>query len=298
MQEVIFFDVSWALRATQECGRYFPEELLNQCRSRWPELFPSVMEWCRDGACIGVGAPKTARVVEEAIAFLRQHGREPYLQKYPSCPYEHPTLYPVGGKRRFEPKDVDEAEYLILVPQKVITTDATKDNEGNLSIKRSKVNRQLIGKAFPSMAPVCKDFLKTEMESEGFNGLAFRSVNLPGTKALVEPVWAMSADREMPALLNRIVNDDGTDYEPNENRGCHVDDFYFPSLLRFPAVHVRAMEPFDAAITKEREHHKWHSHFTPEIVKRFEPFLIVSRRFRKWCDQRKLKIEWWPVVLE
>ncbi len=176
--------------------------------------------------------------------------------------------------------------------------DASKDDEGNLSIKRSKVNQQLIGRAFPWEAPVCKDSLKVEMEAEGFVGLSFLPVALPGTKAAGEPVWAISADREMPALLNRMVNDDGTDHEPSENRGCHVDDFYFPSLLRFPIAHVRAMEPLDIAISKERPRNKLGSGFKPEIVRKFDPFLIASRRFRQWCEKRKLKIEWWPVVLE
>ncbi|MEA3208135.1 MAG: hypothetical protein QOE70_1192 [Chthoniobacter sp.] len=136
------------------------------------------------------------------------------------------------------------------------------------------------------------------MEAEHFIGLVFRRVELIGENADDEPVWSMESDREMPPLLDRLVCEDGTDYESAKALGCYVDDFYFPPLLRFPAESVQAMLPVDFANTKEQPHHKRGPDFPGDPMKKYEPYWIVSRRLRDWCIKRKLKIEYWPVVLE
>ena len=300
----------------REDSQHFNPSLFAECRERFPQFFenPNIMD---------VLVEKNDPILQQIIGFLRTHGREPYLKKYPSWVgiyYGHASIYQVEGKRVFEPADFAEAEYLAFAPEKVITQDAYKDYEGRLLIQRSKVNRQSIGRPFPSGNPVCRDHLKREMEAECFVGLVFERVaivkSLPKKlrrpfSGLIseyyapeeetagdEPVWVMRSDREMPALLNRLVCEDGTDYEFAKALGCYVDDFYYPPLLRFPADQVRRMEPFDFAITKERPHHKRGPGFTGDPMKKYEPYVIVSRRFRHWCEKRKLKIEWWPVLLE
>lgn len=292
MKELVAFKVFQMSGNFRERGNTVPPELLAQLRKRWAQFFPKYPELMQ------VDGTKDDQAVNETIAFLREHGREPHWKKYPSCAYDDPSLYQVEGKRVFEPADFAEAEYLAFVPEKVITQDGSKDVNGRLHIKRAKINRQPIGRPSPWGVPLCKDHLKQKMEVEHFVGLVFERVELTGENADDEPVWIMGSDREMPALLNRLVCEDGTDYEFDKALGCYVDDFYYPPLLRFPAQAVREMEPFDFAVTKERPHHLRGPGFTGDPMKKYEPYVIVSRRFRAWCLNQKLKIEWWPVVLE
>ena len=104
----------------------------------------------------------------------------------------------------------------------------------------------------------------------------------------------------MPPLLNRLVHvTDGEDCDPAiKEKGCAVDDFYFPPILRFNAQDIRTLEPFDFALTRELfgSGDKMRDPVFPDPIMR--PELIVSQRFRKWCEKKKLKVYWMPVTLE
>jgi hypothetical protein len=292
MKDLIRFQPRRTIRSFDERRGYITHELFFELQSRWPQFFP------KHPNLMHVEGSKDDPAVNEVIEFLRQHGREPYWKKYPSCPFDHPSLYQIEGIRVFEPSDFEQAEYLAFAPEAIITNDGSKDDEGRLRIKRGKINRQPIGRPSPWGVPVCKDHLKREMEAEHFIGLILERIHLVGERADDEAVWSMTSDREMPALLNRLVCQDGTDYEFSKALGCYVDDFHYPPLLRFPASAVHGMEPFDFAITRERPHHLRGPDFPGDPWKKYEPYVIVSRPFHHWCVKHKLKIEWWPVVLE
>ena len=278
----------------REDSQHFNPLLFAECRRRFPQFFqnPNIMDaW----------AEKDDPILQKIIGFLREHNREPYLKRFPSWAeiyYGHPIIYPTEGKRLYEPEDYANAEYFVLIPETLITNHGSKDDEGHLKIKRSQLKRQPFGRTCSWSKPVCRDSFGRAMAVESFAGLVFQPVEIIGQKAGDEAIWALSSDREMPTLLNQFVCEDGTDYDRSKALGCYVDDFHYPPILRFPAKQVRLMEPFDVAITKERPHHKQGPGFTGDVMKRFDPYFIVSRHFREWCLKQKLKIEWWPVVLE
>ena len=83
-------------------------------------------------------------------------------------------------------------------------------------------------------------------------------------------------------MTNRLVNNMGELYDPTRDRSCCVDDDYWPPLARMRAEDVTSMESFDFA-----------NHQGP-----LYPMKMVSRRFFEWCEARKLKVEWHPIVLE
>ncbi len=162
--------------------------------------------------------------------------------------------------------------------------------------------KQPIGTSLELVA-ICTDELRKEFDAQSFTGLTFRNVIIKSRKPVNVAYWQFWSDRRMPPLLNRIVNEDGTDYDPSECNGCRVQDDFWPPLMRFPERKVRDMGQFDAALTLEAfgagPHQpvngpKWRG----EWIYMLDPWLIVSRRFRDWCLKRKLKIEWIPVVLE
>ncbi len=97
---------------SSESGQYLSSALYRELGKRWPQFRPAgktafVMEVLEDDP-----------VLAEVVELLRQHGREPHFKQYPSAPYEHPSLYQVGGKRVFEPDDFAKAEYFYFFPKR------------------------------------------------------------------------------------------------------------------------------------------------------------------------------------
>lgn len=295
MKELITFTPRLAAGHSSEDRGYLAPLLFAELQRRWPQFFPEHPNLMR------VEGAMDDPVVNQVISFLRENGREPYWKNYPSCPFEHPHLYPVVGKRVFEPEDHAKAEYFVFMPQGEIAKRGIKEDNGHLRVKRADVRSQLIGDVPSWNTRVCRDSLRKAMEAEKFAGLTFKPAEVIGKKAQDEALWVVTSDRKMPPLLNRTVHEDGTDYVPGTIMGCYVDDFYFPPLFRFSCEQVRKMEPLDVVVTTEHRYPKQGQYFTGDPMKltlKYDPYIIVSRRFRLWCEKRKLKIEWWPVVLE
>jgi hypothetical protein len=280
-----------------EDGQKLSPALYRELGRRWPQFRPPgktafEMEVLEDDP-----------VLAEVIALLRKHGREPYFKRYPSAPYEHPSFYEAEGKRVFEPADFDSAEYFYFFPAQEIGWGKRHGQTNQPSLDYHRIKKPPIGRNLDSPTALCIDALKQEFAAQSFEGLAFRSVFINSRKPVQVAYWQLWADRQMPPLLNRIVDNDGVDFDPAECNGCRVDDECFPSLLRFPEAEVRKMEPFDAALTQEAfgagpaqltNRPRWRG----EWLYMLDPYLIVSRRFRDWCLNRKLKIDWMPVILE
>jgi hypothetical protein len=93
-----------------------------------------------------VEAEENDPVVAGIIALLRQHGREPYMKRYPSAPYEHPTLYQERGKRVFEPEDFAKAEWFLLFTEIVIGMGGRHGQTNTLELDHSRITKQPIGR--------------------------------------------------------------------------------------------------------------------------------------------------------
>jgi len=197
-----------------------------------------------------------------------------------------PTHYQVKGRRIFEGEDFARAEYFQLVTQESLAPDYEVTDGGYLRVPQESITGEIIGSAFCLRLPVCRDSLKRQLEAEGFGGLTFQYVEISGCRKPAEPLWKLESNRSMPPVLNRLVDAYGAPFDASRHRCCIPDDDYDPWLLRFPEAGVRAMGSFDAALTSDR--------FGIPL----DHILIVSRRFRDWCNRRKLKLTWYPVALE
>jgi hypothetical protein len=295
MKHVYEITLGQARPGQPESGRYLSPTLYEECRRRWPQFFTTFP------AAMFVKNEKEDPELNEVIAFLRQHGREPHLRINPRISLDHPKMYQVEGRRVFEAKDLERGEYFYFYPDKWIAegghtiTGYTDLHE----VKGGTVTQQPIGSNGTYFVSLCSDELRRELEEERFLGLSFREVLITG-KARRGPLWQLWSDRQMPPIRNRIIDEDGNDVDPKARRGRRIDDFYFPYLLKFRAEQVRAMEPFDAALTQERFGNSVGQYFPADGIyeNKLDPILIVSRRFYQWCEGRKLKISWHPIVLE
>jgi hypothetical protein len=281
-RSILLFEVEGPRRS--EDGTTLSPALFRELNERWPQperpgKFGYKIEVLEDDPMLA-----------EMIVFLQQHGREPYFKKYPCAPYEHPSLYRVESRRVFEPDDFAKAEYFYFYPEKEIGGGRRHEGTEFLELDYHRLKKHPIGWTSQTLAALCTDELRQEFEAQSFTGLTFRKVFLNSRKPVHVAYWQLWADRLMPPLQSRLVNEDGTDFDPAKIKGCRVDDEFFPALLHFSKTQVHDMGTFDAALTREA--------LGPGNRPYQDPQLIVSRRFRDWCLKRKLKIEWIPVVLE
>lgn len=262
-------------------GSVFQEMLL-----RWPE--------CKRPGKIGFYADfeKDSPTLHSILKFLDLQGKHANWQKYPSVPQNDGKRFQLRGRREFDELDVDSASYLVCYPKATIAALGSHLPDGTLTVPRREIRKQLIGAIMSGGAsmPVCTESLRREIDVEDFQFITYRPVKIEGKFLQCDSLWELWSELALPPILNRLVDDIGIDYDVEKNGGCAVDDLYTPWLFRYSRDAVESRGHFDLAITKE------YFHFGPPHIR--DPYLVVSQRFRKWCDGKKLKIDWWPVVLE
>ncbi len=265
-------------------GGDLDEEIFPELKSKWPQFFlPGRVGF-------NFEADEDDPVYEEVVAYFREYGREPYAVATPSWSNNPPvrmTHYKVEGMRIFEASDIEKAEFFTCNCPYDIARDSKRSADGVLRIAKGDAKGGQIGMVMDSALFICTDALKREMEETGFVGAVFHRVETPSRSGAGASFWEIGSDRQMPPVLNALVNYMGEPFDASRHRDCWVDDFYSPPVLRFRAAEVREMGPFDTALTRD-------GFGNPR-----EPKTVFSRRFREWCVARKLKnLEWIPVALE
>lgn len=281
MQELLHFALPEPHPLFKEDGKNLSPETYQQLRQRWPQFFPP------GKTCFEVEFEGSSPVLREIIGFLRKTGREPYIRKFPALA-NVPTLwtshYQVYGKRIFDASDLEAAEFFYMGPMHFMGGSAQRGEDGLLVVTKKDLYRVKIGGLSTALA--CQEEIKAGLEAMAFFGLKFLPVHIDPPKRTSASVWEMTSEITMPPVLNRLINQDGGDFDSSTDKGCWPDDFYFPQLLHFPAAAVRALGDFDFALTSDQlgipRHH----------------YVIASRRVRDWCMKKKLKLAWDPVILD
>lgn len=259
-------------------------DLYEELIERWPEL--------RDERFAGlqVDLEVGSSTLKELLDFLRLHGRVPKWTRFPEIPIE-PGMFPLRGKRIFDPEEIEEAPYCSLFPEWPIA-EGQYDDDDTLVLLTKSIKKKSLGhlSGLSVNGAFCTGALKQQMEAEGFSGLQFRAMMLRGSKPPTDGIWQLWSDVTMPAMLNRLVDGKGGDYIPEANNGCTIDDLYIPFQFRYRKAELQQLQSFDIALTRE------HLGFYRKA--RNQPKLIVSKRFRKWCDAQKLQILWKPIAME
>lgn len=259
--------------------------IFRELMSRWPK--------CTMEGLVGfqVDLDVNSATLKDILDFLRVRlGKIPKWTRFPVHTGDLKTIY-LTGNRIFEPQEIEEAPYCMLFPEWPIAKGNFNDDD-TLVIATKSIKKKPLGylAAVCFDGPYCTGALKQLMEAEAFFHLQFRPMAIQGNKPPADGIWQLWSDARMPAMLNRIVDNKGMDYKPEANNGCTIDELYIPFQFRYKKAEVEQMGDFDVALTRE--------YFGNHRSVRNQPKLIVSKRFRKWCDAQKLQILWTPIALE
>jgi hypothetical protein len=284
MREDIKFHFFRGFSGAGSVSNCLPEDVFDACVERWPEFKK------KGKATFDVVVEAQSQKAEEIIEFIRERaGKVPNWKRFPAV-YDDENRYQLFGERHFEKQELAQADYFWCIPQKEIAKSGYRHDDGRIEVERGSIMAQPVGTTANGFTVLCIDAFRQELEKESFVNIEFKPVLVSGKKPPKEPLWELSGKKQLPPVANRLVNDQGE--EPDESaRGCWVDDLFFPTILTYTSKTLAdVVESFDVAVTAER----WHS----GIIARRSPFLICSRRFRAWCQNRGLKLNWVPVQVK
>ena len=258
-----------------------PKDIFKYCTERWPQFKNA------GKAGFTVDVERDSDVLEEIIEFIKaKTGKDANWSRFPAV-YDDYTKYQLEGVRQFDEEDIEGADYYWCIPQKEIAKSGYRHDDGTLEVERGSIMAQPIGAAIDGFTVICIDSIRQEIENQNFLNVEFKPVTVIGKKPPKEPLWELVGKMSLPPIANKLVNDQGA--TPDESaRGCWVEDLFYPPILTYKSDDLaQTIESFDIAHTAE----KWHS----GIIVRRSPFLICSKRFKVWCEDRKLKFDWIPV---
>ncbi len=201
----------------------------------------------------------------------------------------------------YSKQDIEAAPFFqVMAKQSIAETHFEHMFEhGGYPIVKSSIKKCPIG--FPGYGQkiACNHELMLAMQSQNFNGLEFDELPRIGESKKEYPrIYNLTSGVKFPPLSCRFT---GENYEPlssyPEEGSCHIQDSCLWQRLTYKHTVIQEMLDIDFAMTMET-----FGHVTPpekseapdDFVYR-RPCLIASQRFKKWCDQNKLKLDWFPV---
>jgi hypothetical protein len=209
----------------------------------------------------------------------------------------------VRKEREFTEEQIKSAEYLRLISTKFhIGTNSqrpTPDDETyyvhNDGAQRTKVDFGFLS-PFPAIG--ISEELKGRIVNYKLDALRIEPivVRRKDNKPARKPLWKMSGDVTLPRTLCRYIDGNGKIKEPYDDWSYKFECAYFddwghlPAVLSYRRKDIEQCQPFDIAMTAEKEGNG------PYISFRYT---IVSQRFRSVLTDLKVKgVGYVPVVLQ
>jgi hypothetical protein len=286
MKEVI--EVNLRTDGDPSYGSFMPENAMKRLLLRFPD----------DSAFPGT------------IRFIREADSDD-LKEFYRIIYEQAGLRPTKGPYPFKGRDLrGEFNYLSRITHsktEILAADFAEVNpfysycNGN---RYSDVGEPIMDRIEIKKIPIgcagrcetfCNDSTKRKMEAVGFAGLCFRPVIVVGRRPVkeVEPVWQLWSDFAMPLMNNPKADKEGTPIglDVDGLQGCFINENPLLPPVRYSRRALDLCKDLDVVRSSE--------HFGgDELRAKRVPRLFCSKRFRKWCAEEKLKINWNPVFFE
>ena len=205
--------------------------------------------------------------------------------------------------REYDDTDLEAVDFLYLKSMDAEPWSGwlTPDGESLLLTKESAPKRRRLSWFASTGQPLCVESIKQRLEREEFVGLSFRpailveKAHLPtgGTQIAwedwgSEPWYQLISDLRLPPLAPTMDLRD-VNGQPARERGVWPKEgSYAVAELHYRERDIRAVEPFDVAMTHET------------IYRRSDAYrrLIVSQRFYQLARELGLAWEFLPVRLD
>jgi hypothetical protein len=223
---------------------------------------------------------------------LSKHGLKPRWNRYPSLsrmPDRDPMIVQMEGKRTFEYKDLEAAEFYVFAPQKKIA-EAEPPQGVRLGIKPGSISSTEIGWISAAATNGCSEAFRRRLIATGFTAPHFRSLANGETGQGLTNIFELRSNLTLPPMAEPPIYSTGEPWRGERDAHLLFDDVFHPPIIKYRRDHMKH-QLFDVAESLE------HSVLWVGRPGWWASYLVVSRRFRQWCISQKIKADWWPVQL-
>lgn len=217
-----------------------------------------------------------------------------------------PGYVTINYLREFEEDDLNAAEYLQIANSRTMvlekelqlkrTADTIDNGTSSTYASRYVIDAKILDRSRIVSARdqvVILDEVKPLVLKERFRGLELKRCeptldphNFCGDEAF--PIWELHTHLLLPPLSPVCELYELFDPNTDDFSGYAINDtLHMPPQLRYRSEDLRDIPPFDVARTREAL--GWGLSDHP---------LVVSQRFRRFCDANKLKLDWVPVRVD
>lgn len=230
-------------------------------------------------SCLVKAAPDEPHLAE-ILVLLKKAGWSPFYGEF--VPHDLvSSRFWVRRLRHYEKSDRETAAYFSLGHwggrEHMFTGDGMDGELCRGKVAGAKWKKR-VGYAWPGRLPrFVNDDFKNELVAENLLGLTFLPVLWDYPKKAKGNFWQISSDIAMPACLLPVINVPQT----RQPWTTYDDGGHFPQELVFRQSEVKAIEPFDVALTSPEEA----IHCGPNSWTRN---VIVSQRFRQVLNKLKV----------
>lgn len=158
------------------------------------------------------------------------------------------------------------------------------------SISKAKIGH--VGDSGFGYKILCKEEIYEKMFIEEFSGLNFREHLIASKRGKEKKLWELVSNETLARMRNKIRNEKGEEIEYSENGNCFILDRALPPALYYDERDLKSVAHLDFCFTYER----FGDHVEGQHTDRTRfPMVITSQRFRKWCVERKLPLDFSPI---
>lgn len=226
----------------------------------------------RAGSMIQIKAELPNTNLERILEILRNASWNPV---YGDAPQDSEDGYAIRISRQYDQEDLDAADFLYVetvwgewpVAGFVKRNgDRWVGNVDRVGIHSGLGWAQQIGYIDGAYNYFVSDFVKTRMVDEGLQGVRFHPLEWDDPSKAQGQFWEIDASASMPPCGLPVVNAGGILF--------YQEDGYSPVELRFQAVDVDMLGPFDVAWCREQIGNLTKDNWGRHV-------LVVSQKFRR-----------------
>jgi hypothetical protein len=177
----------------------------------------------------------------------------------------------------------------------LVTDEAKRDARGRLEISAAKLSPSLKLGCALYVGTVVSEATRQKLIGAGLMGLKFVELALTGPMAAQtqEQFWELISSIALPPMpRDRVIA-----HEKTPDDFVHVAGFtdadFFEKEMHYSASGIRALEPFDLAVT-----HEIYCGPGWKETGHGERRLVASQRFRQFCIAEQIPMSWVPVRLD